>query len=123
MEFKQCPRCKEILELTPDLWYSLKGRRGGGWSGYCKQCTRKAAARTYPIIITIQTLPANSSLIAALSAPMRQKIKSAKGPVYIHIQTSDTYRQLGNINEELTYDGLLDSLHEQGFTIKDTRAI
>ena len=124
MEYKQCPRCKETLELTTDTWYRLRGRRGDGWSGYCKDCTKALASKKYPTIITIQSLQPGRSILASLALPTRRIIQAAKGPVYIHIRDTDTYRSLKDLgNEELTYSGLLDDLHSQGYTIKEAKLI
>lgn len=49
MKDKYCPRCEKILPT--DQFYHSEKRRGGGFSSYCKACSRYSSLA--PVIVLI----------------------------------------------------------------------
>ena len=124
-QYRTCPSCKETKELTPDYWYVQKSRRGGGWSGYCKECMRGAVANKAPLIVVLSKSP-STSLLSTVSGQTRLKIKRAKGQVWVHSLDTDTFRKYtdGQLsNEDKTYSEMLEDLHTAGYTIRQSKFI
>ena len=121
MEFKRCPSCKELKELTLDNWYTQKGRRGDGWSGYCKECTRQITNRNRPLVVQVQRFP-NTSLLSNVSKSIRKEITTQKHSTYIHSLETGTFKEYKS-GRILSYAEWLDELHSKGWTVGKVRFI